>query len=508
MSIALLLMYRIKIHIYRISLLYLVVSLYHIDTNMLLAQITEDEVKLSGQYFWGEGYGESRDIALENSRKELIEKVVVLIQSTSELNESELNQNYSSAFMSSINTSSRLEVNNLENLPPIQRRNGTWKAVSYLNKIDFEQTLNEKEKSLKLRLNQLEKYDESDFNSAYEQYLSLYLETFYFPKTIFIEVENDSVVLRDYLYGKIQNWINNVEITDVKVRSLSNELNTENYYDLTFDHNNEPVENLSIGLQNNPNLIHQITNSFVSVFSYENPVSMIETINFVIKPILPNSFTQAEIEFLENNLPYRLYILQVNFSDIIDLNFDIDRINNQYYEFIPTVNNLNVYDLKWFLNGDEFSSKLKPTLKVDDLNNLLSNRITLQVNNDKNLEISKYVNGNSTLENNLNGYLHNLNARQKEIVKSLLTINDAEQLVIELNNLSNEYQLLVGRKSTMLDPLKSFIAIVDPNNKKVHKYLSPSHNAKRMIINDVYEIKNSDLADIYKGFGSIWFQFK
>lgn len=508
MNIALLLMFSAKIHIYRSLFLCLIVTFYNIDTNTILAQITEDEVKLSGQYYWGEGYGESRDIALENSRKELIEKVVVLIQSTSELNESERDQNYSSTFISSINTSSRLEVNNLDNLPPIQRRNGTWKAVSYLNKIDFEQTLNEKEKSLKLRLSQLEKYDKSDFNSAYEQYLSLYLETFYFPKTIFIDAENDSVILRDYLYGKIQNWISNLDIKDVKVRSLSNELNTENYYDLTFDHNNGSVENLSISLQNNSNVIHQITNSFVSVFSYENPVSMIETINFVIKPLLPNSFTQSEIDFLESNLPYRLYGLPVNFSDIIDLNFEIDRINNQYYEFIPTVNNLNVYDLKWFLNGNEFSNKLKPTLKVDDLNNSLSNRITLQVNNDNNLEISKYVNGNSTLENNLNGFLLNLNARQKEIVKSLVTINDAEQLIIELNNLSKEYQILFGRKSNMLDPLNSFIAIVDPNNKEVYKYLSPSHNAKRMIINDKDEIKNSDLADIYKGFGSVWFQFK
>lgn len=63
--------------------------------HVVYGQISEKEIKLSGNYYWGQGYGEQREGAINNAKRDLIEKLIVRVESESRFTERDTNEEYS-----------------------------------------------------------------------------------------------------------------------------------------------------------------------------------------------------------------------------------------------------------------------------------------------------------------------------------------------------------------------------------------------------------------------------
>lgn len=65
----------------------------------------------------------------------------------------------------------------------------------------------------------------------------------------------------------------------------------------------------------------------------------------------------------------------------------------------------------------------------------------------------------------------------------------------------------VGNKASMPDSELSYIAIIEPRNRKVEAVLSPVVEGYRTDLNNEKTVANTTLSETYAGMGSIWFQF-
>ena len=96
----------------------------------------------------------------------------------------------------------------------------------------------------------------------------------------------------------------------------------------------------------------------------------------------------------------------------------------------------------------------------------------------------------------------------KTYLDNVIRLTDGQSLTRYLNQLANRKVLEIGRKSDVSNPLLSFLAIINPQNRRVIAILSPSQNGIRFNIVSNETIFDQELASQYKGMGSVWFQFK
>ena len=85
------------------------------------AQVSEIDIKLSGNYYWGSGYGDTREAAINNAKKDLIEKIIVRVESDATLSENASDDTFSTSYQSNTSTMSRLELRGLDYLPPKEK---------------------------------------------------------------------------------------------------------------------------------------------------------------------------------------------------------------------------------------------------------------------------------------------------------------------------------------------------------------------------------------------------
>ncbi len=511
---------------------FIFLAIVFVCSPIVFSQVDERMIKLSGNYFWGEGFGEDRQTAVNNAKRDLIERMIVRIESEANFSERDTNDEYQVELETTTNTMSRMELRGLNYLPAEERRDGSWEAIAYVSREDFNATMATEEARLQSAL-AIALQDEEDgrLDSAIPQYMDILASTFYAPVPFYAVISDaDSVEMRAFLTGKIRNWINTLDIQIINVRSLSTAQNSEFYFDLGFQYNSMKTSNLEIRLNKMGYASHPIRNGRASIFYDLPPEDIIRSFTFIITPIIPNTIENEKSIILEGILPIREVTLDIDFADVIDIDFDVEVNEDGNYIFRPEIKNLSVFSLEWDFGDGETSTETTPTHIFES--SVTGNIVSLIINGSAELTKKKRFNSNGELSDRLatnrpgrqdervEAESESINEsndaemgfsipfRFKTYIDNAIRLRDAQSLTSYLNSLAQQNVIELGRQSDVSDPQKSYLAVVNPQNRRVVAILSPIQISNRFNIITNEAISDEQLSDKFRGMGSIWFQFK
>jgi len=514
-----------------VSILVLFPMLFGLMSSNISAQMDERTIKLSGNYYWGVGFGEDRDAAISNAKRDLIERMIVRVQSESTLRERDDNQSYRIELETTTNTMSRMELRGLNYLPAEQKRNNSWESIAYISKLDFETSMNTLGDRLLHSLS-IAMSDEKNgnFDAAIPQYMEILASSYFSPVPFYTDysVHGFETELRTFLKNKINNWVYGLEIKQEGVRSLSTAQNNEFYFDLRFSYKNMKTSHLEIS-HNKPGFAaHPIRNGQVSIFYDLPPEERIQSFNFTLSPIIPENFDPEKAAILDPILPVRELALDVDFSEIIDIDFIVDRQSDYEFRFIPEIENLSVYHLKWeFENGvtstetspnHDFGSAFDQSIIKLTINNsselvrkkaLSSSGMLTDAPNKSTQPETKPIDSQETSSTPLNSVQTGFSVPDslKTYIDSIIRMKDGESLSNYLGRLQNNQVLAFGRMNDVNEPRNSYLAVVNPRNRQVQELLSPVVDGYRFSLLSINSIPEHRLSEEFKGLGSIWFQF-
>jgi hypothetical protein len=495
--------------------------------HVVYGQISEKEIKLSGNYYWGQGYGEQREGAINNAKRDLIEKLIVRVESESRFTERDTNEEYSVELQSTTQTSSRIELRGLNYFPAKERRDGTWETIAYLSKSAFNQSINDAEQRFLSALSYaLEDERTDNMNAAIPVYMDLLASTYFYPVSFYTapDVNGEQFELRSFLVRKLNNWINTIEWEVTAIRNLSSDSHTEFYFDLFFTYKNEPVSNLLLSLNKPGYPVHNIQRGLTSVFYDYKPDELVERFQANLNPEIYPVIEEEKQELLSEILPQRAIVLEVDFSDIINIDIELDNSNEDTWIAYPEVKNLSVFDVQWTFK-DEFYSTNTLTINPSILNT--DTPVQLTLNASEALSIQRIITpsgklvmpseaistNSSSNENELlilqsQDVIFEIPSDKNQYLEQILKFKNGTRLTQYLNRLKSRGVIKqVGNKASMPNSELSYIAIIEPRNRKVEVVLSPVVEGYRTDLNNEKTVANATLSETYAGMGSIWFQF-
>ncbi|MBO6792340.1 MAG: hypothetical protein JJ895_00425 [Balneolaceae bacterium] len=493
----------------------------------VFGQLTEHEIKLSGNYFWGHGFGEQREGAVNNAKRDLIEKMYVRIESESQFSERDTNDEYFVELKSTTQTNSRIELRGLNYLPAQQRRDGTWESIAYLSKADFNRSINEAETQLLSTLSSsLEDERNGNINAAIPMYMDVLASTYFYPVSFYTQpdVNGEQFELRSFLNRKLSNWINSLTWDLANVRNLSTSSNTEFYFDLQFRYKDQPVSNVLVNLNKPGYPVHTIKNGMATIFYDYKPDELVERFSALLIPEIYPVIEEDKQEILANILPQRQISLEVDFSDIIDIDIQVNNEDPEVWVLYPSVKNLSVFDVQWMFKGESFSTN---SLRINPAMLNTDTPVQLTLNASEKLSVIRILTpSGSWIEPTLASGIDELDdsnqnliletkdvhfeipGNKSEYIKQILRLKDGVRLTEYLNRLKSSGVLKeVGNKASMPDSDLSYLAIIKPENRKVEAVLSPVVEGHRTNLNNEKTIVDASLPETYAGMGSIWFQF-
>lgn len=493
------------------------------STFSLFAQIHEREIKLTGKYYWGTGFGEDQESAINYAKKDLIERLLVRINSNTTFLEKDTFDDYNVELTTKTTSKTKMQLRGLNYLPAKKRRDNSWETIAYIKIEDFNETIKSEQKrlstALKLALND---ENQGRLDAANPQYMNILASTFYFPVPFFTTLEDDSHEIRSFLLNKMKNWVLTSDISISKVRSMSTSNNTELYFDLEVQYKQMPTSFLQIRINKQGYINNLVNNGKTTIFYDLPPEDLICSYSFTLSPVIPNTIAAENIELLNDILPTREVTLDIDFSEVVDINFEAIKLTNETFLFNPKIKNLSVYSLKWDFGDGSTSYESSPThtFKKD----FTTSTITLTLNGTENLIKKRTLSSVGVLSEdiveNTNLDLHTdarfvLNqtdtllpkfkplSQHKKYIQTFLKAQNADRLTIYLNELAKRKVIQIGKKSDVRDASLSYLAVVNPQTNQIIAYLSPLVKGKRFNLVTHEAIMEENLSIKFRGLGSI-----
>ncbi len=508
----------------------IIVSLLMIASSAMspvFGQLSEQQIKLSGNYFWGHGFGEQREGAVNNAKRDLIEKMYVRIVSESQFSERDTNDEYFVELKSTTQTNSRIELRGLNYLPAQLRRDGTWESIAYLAKADFQRSIEDAETQLLSTLSHaLEDERNGKINAAIPVFMDVLASTYFYPLSFYTQpdVNGEQFELRSFVNRKLTSWLNSIAWEVTNVRNLSSNTNTEFYFDLQFRYKDQPVSNVLVNLNKPGYPVHTIKNGLATIFYDYKPDELIERFSARLNPEIYPVIEEDKQEILANILPQRQITFEVDFSEIINIAIQVDNENPEVWVLYPSVKNLSVFDVQWTFKGETFSTN---SLRINPAMLNTDTPVQLTLNASEDLSVIRILTPTGSWieptlaseideqdESTQNLILENSDVHfeipgdKSEYIKQILRLKDGVRLTEYLNRLKSRGVLKeVGNKASMPDSDLSYLAIIKPENRKVEAVLSPLIEGHRTNLNNDETLADASLPETYAGMGSIWFQF-
>ncbi len=497
------------------------------STFSLVAQIHEREIKLTGKYYWGTGFGEDRESSINYAKKDLIERLLVRINSNTIFIEEDTIDDYKVELTTKTTSKTTMQLRGLNYLPAKKRRDNTWETIAYIKIEDFNKTIESEQQRLSTALKlALDNENQGRFDAAIPQYMHILASTFYFPVPFFTNLEDDSLEIRSFLLSKMKNWVLTSDISISKVRSMSTSNNTELYFDLEVQYRQMPTSFLQIRISKQGYINNLISNGKTTVFYDLPPEDLIRSYSFILSPVIPNTIASENIELLNDILPTREVTLDIDFSEVIDINFEAIKSTDETFLFNPKIKNLSVYSLKWDFGDGSISYESTPTHTFEK--DFTTSTVTLTLNGTESLikkrtlsslgTLSDDIAGNTNLDLHTDAHLvlaetdivspkFEIPLQHKKYIQTFLEARNADRLTIYLNELAKRKVIQLGRKSDVKDASLSYLVIVNPQTNQIIAYLSPLIEGKRFNLVTHEVIMEETLSKKFKGLGSIWFQF-
>lgn len=509
------------------------------------AQITEAEIMLSGNYHYGEGYAVTREEAIRSARVDLIEKLVVVIDSEmrSEIHETE--EDFRSEFASRTRSMSRMQLRGLNYLN-LERRDKTWKSIAYISKEDYERTLDIERNRLTSLLNQVYRTENTaSLQQAASGYAELLIERQFYPVPIYTSAELHGAEsdIADFSRNRLRNWMDDLEIRVVRGEVFSDGTMDETNILLELTSQGHPVNNLMIGLDRAGYGMLEVVDGRAQLFVDVLPDAPEVNYRMVLQPRYAGS--DPELRALaEQVLPQVRRRITVDFSGEILLDFSVIRLGTGGYQFQPEIQNLAVSDLHWDFGDGRRTNQASPRHVFDHPEQVHS--ITLRVNRDDRLIARRDLHPDGRLmvaappdkasespeeivaptateketpvaspDSDAPPDARETEAgaadpvlrftvplRHREMVEELKRSRNYNETMARLNHYQRENRLRFGSRQAVDNVEESYVLIVNTERREIEALLSPEIDKVRqnLLSNELIE----DLAERYRGRAPVW----
>ena len=508
-------------NVYSRYFLSIIITITALSIMPVNAQVSIDEVKLSGDYRWGEAFSTERDEAIALARQDLIEGISVIITSSVEVQTEEMDENVTSEFQSNVRTQSQMVLQGLGYLDE-KRRDGSWRVVAFISNEDLEKSVEREQKRLSAKL--IEAYS-AEQNGEYNKALRLYFETFIEsynipPEPILVDSSlfSGNINIRQYTRDEIIEWLNSIELVATDVQSSSSETTTELYIEVKATIENQPVSNIQISVNRPDYGQHLILNGFTQIFYDRKPESKSQRINFKITPnisILPANLRP----FAEQVSPERVKPVTVDFGNVIEIDFKAIKLSDGSFRFSPRVMNVSVTQLEWNFGDGTTTTEVSPRhqFQNEDYQN-----VSLTLNRSENLSVSKEINRTDrvsflggdrdlfTPRSVLAESRYRVPFQHIDYIERIRRMLDFKSLESYLVRLNSSNVIRMGGARSVRSEDDSYIIITDPETEKVEAILSPIQSYLRYLIteDELTTFGRSEWRSHFRGYIPIWVEFQ
>ncbi|MCH8486711.1 MAG: hypothetical protein LAT75_07580 [Candidatus Cyclonatronum sp.] len=499
------------------------------------AQTTEQsqrilEIKQSGNYHWGEAFHENREQALSLARQDLIERIVVFVISDSEVRVSENEEELRSEVQMRSRTLSRMELRGAGHIE-VQRRDGSWRTTAYISRADFARTLELEAGRLRSMLAQAEMAESlGNFNGAMLLWLEVLAATTFFPEPVFVTAFGSDAPVEARLLSRerILRRMNEADIRVSGVRNRSSGDSIEMYLDLEIRFGNQPAEMLEAGIDRRGAGAHPVVNGRTSLYIDQPRTSALEELVLRISPSPGSSLAEETTDALLRIRPETRRAVTADWRPALSLDIETVALSNGRVRLIPNTQNLSVFSVRWTIDG---RSTTESTPVVTFQPGSDTAEVSLHLNNDEHLTTHKSLHRSGRIsplserrptppatagrsprpETAPTPAPARSTASESAIVTALLDellrIRIGDQFISRLNGLQQEGRLIVGNRTDMPDASLSYLAVINPVNRRVEAVLGPALNGARTRLPGTTTFTETEIPERFRNMGTVWFHF-
>ncbi|MFH2032397.1 MAG: PKD domain-containing protein [Bacteroidota bacterium] len=455
----------------RLKILLLLLFTIALSAKINAQETSERDIKLSGDYFYGEGVSDSQHTAKSSARDDLVSKISVTVKSKTELYQEENDFGLQSDYNKSSKIFSILKLKGLQYLEKF--RNGKYQVIAYLSKEDYNRTMKEIADDVRDILTIAENMERDDgAASAISFFYKAYLKTILSPNPINFKSQlsnSEYNNVKTFLETKIQTFQKKIDykINALKVDPAAQDLIT---IDLQADFRYKPVENIEVRLNLPGNPAMQIKSGKASLFLYEQPSELLKDFE-IISQIYFNE--NSELMELHKEFPVEVrQTVQIDFTPIVKIDFTVKKNEQGMLEFIHKVNNLSVSRLEWEMGDNTFSNdqKVLHQYRKDGLY-----EVTLTVNGLKELKVKKQIDQDGVIHGEKASYLLSTEVKKysNEITDWLIKAKGYQNVLKYLSDLKTTGKIVVGRKDNFINPEICYVVLFNKESDMVESVISP-----------------------------------
>lgn len=358
-----------------------------------------DKIRImrSGEFYFGQSVSMSREEALQNSKADLINKIVTRVVSQASQGFTEDDEAYRSYYNQTTRTASRLELRGLDYLVE-QRRDDSFEVTSFINKADFERSL-QKETDRQLGLFRSARLieEEQGLNQAIPWYYGAYLNTFFFPDLLLLELEDgERADAQTWYRNRLQEWVSELDFEVGRASGGTVQDLFQAEVPLSVEWNGEPARSLAVGLDLPDYGKTRTVEGRTRLFIDRLPERRRQTYRITFQPVLEETPANRELNDLAIKTgPFFQRDMEVDFGELVRVDVGVRRLSDTAIRFSPELRNLSVAQFEWQFGNGETSMEQSPTLQLDQVEEPLS--VILTVNGHPDLQVRRlYADGKLT----------------------------------------------------------------------------------------------------------------
>jgi len=488
--------------------------------------ITEYEIKMTGNYMYGESFADSLETARNDAVKNLIQGIRVSVSTDTELNERETGSDYFSDYRSNIRMQSEMELEGLRYFED-PRGNGTWRVIAYISNEDFESMRQSISREMFLKLENAMYFENSgNYNRAIELYYEIFVETPNLPIRLFTNrVEHGrELELQQFARDKLIEWLNGVDLSVVSVSDGSSRDDIELYINLNVTHNGELAENLGIRLNRTDHGWNPVQHGRATVFYDLRPENLQESVSFSVGFAFPESNRNGGRSMIvDRSITPRNRTVDVDFSSIINLDFDFEKLSENRYQFTPKPGLLSVSNVEWKFGDGNQTTVTNPRHTFSPGSS--TREVTLTFNRSPDLAVTKIIDPSGQVSESriaereagtgeqASEHEYYMPVHHRHVIERIPRISDRNSLRRYLDyqrayrDIAAWSNITPGVSQTELN--QSYMIIINPETEQVQAIISPVTDGSRFnLISEPRErLSAADWEENFRGMEGKWFRF-
>ena len=484
------------------------IRLLWIMVPLCLQAQTERDIKLSGEYYWGEGEHKSEEQARNMALQDMLFKIQVTVSSEVMSREEQVNDQYNEEARSMVKASSTLSLKGVDFLN--KSRKGNQVVVAFISKADYRKSIDAISTEISGLVTSLEMDEQrGNLSGLVEDYYLAYLKAFQCPEPIkFTTADGQQYPnVQMFLKNKIESWLAGLTITPGKVIiDASIPMVT---VPVTISDDGKAVGNIIARLNTQDGADMEVIDGKTQFFRYMLPSAFRENMDVILAINLNREKTRGDLYQLHESFKVtQTKKISLDYTGLIKIDFNVYPQISGALLFKPVHTNLSISDLAWDFGDGEHSNQQNPLHKYANPDDHV---VSLTFNNNPGMITEKRV----TAE----GKSVALTAKEKvpvimekpvktwqpvyasPVLEDLAKTDNYPELARKLSSYKKRRQLMFGKEDTFVKPENCYIFIIHPQSKTIVAVLDKGKNERR-------DLKTgemiSDIGGQYRGMISIY----